>query len=241
MLTKEFSAATDYTTVSPASAPKVWGKELGFVVGQTYTPALNSIVVAGGSKDSANRVPHASLVGSLTFPHSVTLEVSWLPYTPLAGGNIEMWGLGFKWTITDEHLKTIPIDVAIKVKYSGIDLAFPQTINNASTGNVPVDSNVEFQDSVLAAELYMSAAHSSGLLELYGALGLLQAMSRLSVSGAGSPSLSSSGASEMSSSPTSLQIILGANVYPLPFLDIGAELSRSFDRYSMNLKISAQF
>lgn len=234
MLTKEFSAITDYTSVGAASSMPLWGKELGVVVGRTDTWSLSSIVMRSGSPNAIDWVPHGSLFGSLTFPHSVAVEVSWLPYTPFADGSIQLWGIGLKWTITDEYLKNFPLDAAIKIKFSNLDLSFSETINNS-------DATVDFQDSVLGLEFYISAAHSSGLIEVYGAVGYLQAWGLLNVNGPGNPSVAIDGSQSMNSTPSSLQLLLGANLYPVSFLDIGIEVSHEFDRNSLNMKLSALF
>lgn len=241
VLTQEFAAVADHSSVGPASSMRKWGKELGLVGGRTDTPGLNTIALRSGSRSSIDRVPHASLFGALTFPHSLTGELTWLPYTPASGGSIQQWGIGLKWTISDEFLTKAPMDVAFKMKYSSMDVSFPETISNASTGGVPANVDVNFHDSVFGIALFLSQSHSSGICEIYEAIGYLQAFGDLGLSGGGSASIFVSQVQSVSASPYSWQGILGANFYPVSFLDLGLEFSRAFDRNSFNLKLSGQF
>lgn len=216
-LTREFSAAADHSTVSAASAQKLWGKQMGFVVGRTDSPYLNSVVLRSGTR-SVDYLPHAALMGSLSLPNSLTFELTWLPYTPIGGSSIDQTGVALKWTLSDEHLKDIPMDIALKLKYSAIDMS----VSSAS---------MKIQDSVLGVDLFFSQSSPSQLLEVYGAIGYLQ----------GTDAVSLAGLDSVSATLYSWQGIVGVDVYPIRYMVVGAEWTRSFDRNTLNFKLAGRF
>lgn len=242
MITKDFSALTDHTSVSPASSLQTWGLEFGLLAGESNTHNIQSIVYENGFDADVNPLPSARLLGRLTFPHSLTLEVSGLPQISISGLAVSMWSAGLQWTFTDEVWPINWFDAALKIKYAQSALSFSQIINNASTGGNPVAADVRFQDVVYGVELFVSKTFS--IFEPYLSFGYAEGDGDLSVDAGGGATVFSpafTAAQSGRANSENWQGRLGFSVYPFPFFVLGGEYARAFDADSWTAKLSFQF
>jgi hypothetical protein len=187
-INKELSAYTDHTSVSPASALEPWGFEIAAINGGTNTRELSTPFIG-------------RLLGRLTFPHALTLEAGGSPDDSSTGLFVSQWSAALLWTFTDEVWIRQWFDAGLKLKYAH--------------GRV-VNDNVNFDDSIYGAEIFVSK--KLNVLEPYLAAGLVKAKA----------------------DPRSAQARMGVSFYLFPFLDLSAEYARSFDTDSFFFKIAFQ-
>lgn len=242
-IVKEFSANSMYTSVSPASSlGRLFGFELGVLGGLTSTPDINSIVQRTDPSINVSSLPHAALLGALTVPFGLTAEVVALPEVKFSSGSYQQFGAALKWTATDHVLTALPFSLAAKVYYTSTTLSFAQTINNSSTGNVPVDVNVKFNDTVTGMQIFSSA--KLFFIEPYLGLGYASATGKADITGSTSATFFGSSfpanSQSATSSPKSSQIVLGTNLQFLVFV-LGAEYVRAFGTNTYNGKLSLRF
>jgi len=239
-IVRDFSAATDFTSVSPASGLEPWGFEVGVFGGVSNTHDVQSLVDRSGGSADVNMLPKMSLLGRLTFPHAITVEISGLPQLKISGVATAQMGAAVQWTITDELWLNRFVDVAIKLKYSRSQTSFSQIINNSSTGNTPVNSTLELTDSVYGVNVLIS--HGFELVEPYISIGYLLGRGDLSISAASGATVFNFTSSQTArAEPNSWQGAAGLNFYPFPFFVIGAEYARAYDINSIGTKLSLQF
>lgn len=236
-----FSALTRFDSVAPASSLETWGFEIGAVGGLAATPDLQALVDRAGGSADVSELPTMNLIGRMTFPYGLTFEIVGLPPVTISGVTTYQAGAALQWTFTDIWFSRC-VDMALKFQYSLSRAAFHQIIQNASTGNLPVDSNLKLTDSVYGIELIVS--RSFGLFEPYFSAGYLQSSGDLSVSGSSHATVFSSlftTAQSAHAGPGSGEGSLGFDFYPFPFLVFGAEIARSYNVNSFIGKLSLQF
>lgn len=240
-IVKDLSALTDHTAVSPANGLQPFGFEIGVLGGLTKTPDVQEAVDRSGASAKADEWISARLLGRLTLPHSLTIEVAGLPQTSISGVSLSQWGAALQWTLTDETWVSQVIDVALKAKYAHSRLFFSQVIQNTSTGGAAVDSGIDLTDSVYGLNIF--AGRSFGIIEPYVAIGYLHASGELSISSQAGATIfapSFTTGSSATSQADSWQGVIGFDLYPAPFFTVGAEYSRAFDVDSYTAKLSFQ-
>jgi hypothetical protein len=241
MIAKDFSGESNFSTVSPASSLGDLGIEIGLQVGQTNTPDIQSLVAAAGGSADLSRLPHAAIFGALTIPYGLTASLAYFPSRNIEGVNYEQLGAALKWTITDNLLTDLPLDLAIQLKYSNTKLQTSQIIDNASTGNTPVTANISLDDTVYGAEFMVSK--ELFIFEPYLTLGYLRGSGALAVEGQSTATVfapSFTDGQSANAGATSAEMIVGLNAY-IYFVALGAEYVRAFDVNTVNGKLSFQF
>jgi len=239
LIAKELSANFAHTTVSGASSlGKIFGFQVGLMGAYTKTPEIDRFVKRVDSTQTVDRVYNAALIGQLTVPFGLTGEASFFPSVGSDKFKFSNLGLGVKWTITQE-LVELPVDIALKLNYTFTNLSFKQTINNSSTGNVPVESTIDYKNSIFAYGAFVSKSFE--IVEPYIGFCFLSSRADLGVSGTGTIFDSSfTTAQSASSSPSGTLFTLGAEV-SLAFFRLGAEYGSLFGTSRYVGKLAASF
>lgn len=237
-ITREFSGNFAHSTVSGASTlGEIFGFEIALIGTYTKTPEIERFVKRVDSSQSVANLYNAVLSGQLTVPFGLTAEASFFPAIGSDTYKFSNLALGLKWTMTQDLLE-LPLDIALKLNYTSTNLSFKQTINNSSTGNVPVESTLNLKNGILAYGVFVSK--TLAMIEPYIGFCYLSTRADLSVSGAGTifDSSFTSGQSA-SSSPTGTLLTVGADL-TLGFAKIGAEYASVYgtSRYLAKLGVS---
>lgn len=224
----DFSAVFNHTTVSGAgSLGNIFGFELGLVGGLTKTPKIDSLADESGTDQKADTIPHAELIGLLTVPAGITVDVGMLPKVGNDEFKFSSYSLGVKWTPTDILLDW-PLSVAIKGQMTKTDATFKQDIQTVPT-------TFDYKNTITAFTLLVSK--NFVLVEPYVGYSLLSAKGELDVTGStqvfdAAYTTSQSASAKKSSSG----FVLGAELKLLVF-KAGLEYAHLFDtnRYSAKL------
>lgn len=235
---KEFSANFVHTTVSPASSlGSIIGFEVGLVAGLTTTPKIEEISNSVDSSSDISAIPHAGLIGAVSVPGGFTLEVNMIPERELSDVSFEHFSGALKWTITNAI--PLPFDLALRVHGSSSTLSYSDTINNASTSNQDVDTNLSFGTSSFGANL--SASVNALVFEPYAGLGYVSTETEIKTSAATTVDIFTfSNAEAYTAENSGLHIFAGANIN-LFLLKIGFEYGKVMDLTRMSFKLSAYF
>lgn len=220
-ISKDLTATFTHSTVSGASSlGDVFGFEIGLIGGTTKTPEIDKRVKEVDPGASAGQLPNAVLLGQISVPFGFTFEMTYFPAVGSDSFKYSNTGLGIKWTVPDMVLD-LPVDLAAKINYTTTNMSFKQTINNASTGNMPVDSTIESKNNILAYGVFVSK--SFVIVEPYFGITFINGKSDLSVTGTGTifDSAYTSGQSG-SSTTTGTMMTLGVD-FDLAILKLGAE------------------
>ncbi len=243
-LVKEFSANSQYSTVTPASSlGGLWGFEFGITGGLTKAPDTQALVLRNDASTSFKSLYHAGAVARLGLPYGITAEALYLPKITISSVTLKRWGLAAQWTLTDSVLENLPFNLATKLFITKTTLNYSQTINNASTANVPVTANLSFDDTLWG--LQAIASYKILVFEPYLGLGWTSAKGELAVDASGTAtifnqSVFGSAAKSATSKPTSSQILAGLDIR-LAFFSLGAEYERAFAKNSYTGRLSFRF
>ncbi|MBA2405320.1 MAG: hypothetical protein H0V66_11160 [Bdellovibrionales bacterium] len=138
----EFAVNLSHTAVAAPETKGMWGVEVGIVGGKTKSPELAGLVDDAGEDGSDFKsIYHAGLMGRAHI-WNVFLELSILPEREISDITIGNKSFGLGWNAGDTF--DLPLDVAIGANFSNSDIKFKQEINNDSTGNTPVQSEISF-------------------------------------------------------------------------------------------------
>lgn len=242
-LVNEFSANSQYTSVTPASSLGVLGFELGVVGGMTKSPDTEALVAANGGGSGFKNLYHAGGLVRVGAPFGLTGELLYLPKIKVSSVKLGRWGLAAQWTMTDNVLSmikdTVPLNIAIKGYYTKTTLDYSQQITQAG---ITATANVDFGNSLYGLQAITS--YKILVFEPFLGIGYAKAKGQINVD---SPStftvLGNSfgiGAKTASASPSSMQLLAGTDVQ-LAFFSLGAEWERAFGKNSYTGRLSFRF
>ena len=244
-LVKEFSANSMYSTVTPASSlGGLWGFEFGVLAHMTVADDTYALVKRNNPNTSfKNKLYHAGGMLRLGLPYGLTGEAIYLPKLDFNGVKVGRWGIGAQWTITDSILEDFPVNLAVKGFYTKTTLTYSQVVNNASTGNVPVNANIGLDNSMWGLMALLS--YKIFVLEPYVGLGYVKAKGTLNVDAAGNITILNatffgSAAKSAESTPSSAQFQVGTDLR-LAFFTLGAEYARVFQKNSYTARLGFRF
>lgn len=244
-LVKEFSANSAYSTVTPASSlGGLWGFEFGVLAHQVTADDTYALVKRNNaSTNFKNKLYHAGAMLRVGLPYGFTGELIYLPKLDFNGVKVGRWGLGAQWTLTDAVLEDFPLNLAVKGYYTKTTLTYSQTVNNASTGNVPVNATIGLDNSLWG--LMAIASYKFLVLEPYIGYGFVKAKGLLSVDAAGSVTILNqtffgSAAKSAESTPSSGQFQVGTDLR-LAFFTLGAEYMRVFNKNTYTARVGFRF
>lgn len=230
---KEFSSNFSHHSVMGAGTlGTLWGFEFGLVGGLTQSPDSNSIVRRTDSSVDLKNIYHGGLLLGVGAPLGLTAEAVIIPKMTISGGDAEYTSLGLKWTMTDEVLKVIPFNLAVRGTYTTSKFSFKQVISG-------YDATVQNENKVTGVQLL--ASPRLPLFEPYAGIGYLQADDTLSVTGTTGTIFASTftAAQSASSKPYSAQYLVGVNFRAL--VSLGLEYQSSFGTSGYTAKLGFSF
>jgi hypothetical protein len=130
-----------------------------------------------------------------------------------------------------------PLDVAVGAQMSNSKLEFEQVLNNASTGNTDVNTDVKFDSKTTT--LWLGASKTFAIVTPYIKLGVFKSETDVKVSGSGEIFDFSSDQKESVSSSGGFGT-LGVNVNLL-IVRLGLEASRAAEVSRVSGKLSLSF
>ncbi|MCB0361778.1 MAG: hypothetical protein KDD35_03615 [Bdellovibrionales bacterium] len=235
----DFSGNFTHTNVSGAgSLGKLFGFELGLGGGASTTPGINSLVKETDPNASEGALIHGGLLAQVSVPFGLSVEASLIPSTGGDDLKISNTGIGIKWTMTDAVFN-LPFHLALKASATKTTLDFATIVNNASTGNLPVDSKMEFSSSSTALSLI--ASKDLLIFEPYFGLGMVQSSGDLAITGAGNVFDTTLTASQSASAKTSGVTYFVGSELKLIFLKLGVEYSKVIDVTRVTGKLALYF
>lgn len=232
----DLSANFLHTSVSGAGTlGHIFGFEIGVVGGQTNTPHLNEVVQKGDPSSSAKNLPHGEILGVITVPYGLTVELGIVPKVGSEKFKFNSTALAVKWTATDSVLVDLPVSLALKASYTKAGATFMQELP-AFPGN-----STEFKFDNTSTMLAALVSKDLAIFEPYFGIGLVNSKGDLSASGPGTlfdPSYSSSQSASLSRSSTLWMV--GTEI-KLVFAKLGAEYSSVYGANRISGKLSFYF
>jgi hypothetical protein len=138
----EFAVNFSHTSVAAPETNGLWGVEVGLVAGQSGTPELKKAVDQAGEDGSKfKNLYTAGLMARVHFPFDLFVEASALPKRDISNVEIANRTFGVGWNVG--RFASLPQDIALGLNTSNSDIKFDQVINNTSTGNIDVNSNMK--------------------------------------------------------------------------------------------------
>lgn len=235
-IAKELSSNFYYTTVSGASSlGKTFGFEFGVVAGVSKIPDILALVKRNDPNTSLkDDFVHGNILARLTTPfYGLTVEASAIPTINASDAKFSQWGGAVMWTITDVLLTDLPVSLATKAYYKKTNFEYGQTISS-------VPATVSLDNSLYGIQAFVSKKFLD-LVEPYVGVGYTKANADLSISSTNAlASIFASGLTGASSSPSSAQVMAGADLQ-LAFFTVGAEYARTYSRSSYTGRVSFRF
>lgn len=227
----DFSGALFHTSVSPASAlGDVWGFEVGVIVGATKADAIERLSKEVDPEAKTDTLPHAGILGVLTFPYGITGEVNFLPEVKNSDVEFSTGSLAVKWTPT--VIWELPVDLAVKVHAASSKIKWTQPISS-------VDTDVDYKQQV--SGLTFQVSKKLLIFEPYLNLGAMKSKGDLNVNGSGTVFDTTYTTSQSASKTvTGSLMMIGAN-FNFGFIKLGAEFGKAFDANRASLKLSVYF
>ncbi len=234
-VSNEIAVNFSHTAVAAPATDGLWGIEVGLIGGSTASPKMKDLVDDAGEDGSDfKRLPHAGLMARAHFPLEIFAELTFIP--SIEASDLELsnrtfalgWNFGsfFSW----------PLDVAIGAQMSNSKLEFEQVLNNASTGNMDVDTTVKFDSKTTT--LWLGASKTFAIVTPYVKLGVFKSETDVEVSTGEIFDFSSDQKESVSSSGGFGA--LGVNVNLL-IVRLGLEASRAAEVGRVSAKLSLAF
>ena len=238
---KEFAANFVHTSATPpTSLGKVFGIEAAMVVGLTESPGVQSLSKSIDPQSEIKYLPHAWVVGGVSVPYGVSIELNILPELDLQDIKMKHSSVGLKWSVTDQFFKDLPFDLAIRTYYTLSEVSYRQSVTNPSfPATTTVD--VSFKNTMIGGDTLLGV--DLGIAEPYFGVGFVNTKGKLAgVATTATPyslfdDLSSR---EKTSSQDSVRLIGGMQVH-LASINIGLEFSRVFSTNRLSAKMGLQF
>lgn len=237
-VSNEFAINLSHTTVAAPETEGLWGVEVGLVAGQTGSPELSDLIdEAGEDGDDFKKVYHAGIFARAHFPFDLFLELSLLPEREISDITIKNTTYGLGWNAGEFF--NLPLDVAIGANFSDSEITYEQEINNASTGNVPVDADVNFDASTRV--YYVGVSKNFAFFTPYLKVGTASMEADVDVNASGNNgTIFASGNQKESTETSGSYYAVGANLQFL-LLRFGVEASKTIDVGRVSGKLSIAF
>ncbi len=183
---KDFSSLGQFTTVNSAAGHgKLFGFDFGIVGGVGEYEETKKVLknVPGGEEPPFGYAPFGWLSGSVTIPLGLTFEANYLPGIDIKDVEIDSFGIGLKWTLTDVIKLPIPLSIAGKVYYSqfGVDYKGSSSIPTgiAALPLIPANYSGSMSSKMTGLEA-MVGFNKLPIFKPYLSLGFLMAENELS-------------------------------------------------------------
>lgn len=227
----DFSAAFSHTSVSSAaSLGTIFGFEVGLIAGASNSDTIDALSKETDSSADFDRLPHAALLGAVTFPFGITGEINFLPEIKNSDVEFKTGSLAVKWTPTD--IWELPVELAVKLQSAGSEITWVQPISS-------VDTQIVYKQKVTG--LLFQVSKKFLILEPYFSIGPAKAVGKLKVKGTGTIfDTSYTTEQTVEEEVSGLQTQLGGNIN-LGFIKFGAEVGKVLDVNKASLKASLYF
>lgn len=222
----DFSAATTHSSVSDAETlGDIWGFELGMQGGVVEANEIDAIFTREGVTADANYLPHGTILGRLSIPMNITLELGIVPKVGNTDFKFSQTGGAVMWT-PDTFL---PLDLAVKGHISKSDIRFAQQINS-------VDTDVDYSNTVMGVDLI--ASRSFLLVDPYVGVGYVEGDGDMTINGTDTffnfTSETTAGAKK-----SGVEFFIGVELDML--INVGLEYAQRFGESSYSAKFSFGF
>lgn len=234
-VTTEFAANFSHTSVNAPETNGLWGVEVGVIGGATGSPKLKDVVNdAGGDGSDFKTIYHAGLLVRAHFPLDLFAEVTVLPEREISDVTVNASSLSVGWNFGSFF--GLPLDLAVGASTSSHDVEFKQTINNASTGNTPVDSTIALDGSTRV--LWVGVSKTFLFVTPYLKVGSARQESDIRVKGQGSIfNQTFTSAQKADADKTGGYLVTGANLQ-FAFFKLGFEWGQTMGVRRASGKIS---
>lgn len=230
----ELSADFMHTSVSGASAlGHVFGFEIGVVGGVTKTPEINRIVHDSDPSLSVNSLPAAELLGVVTVPAGVTIELGVIPKVGSSDFHFNSLSLAGKWTANE--VVELPLSLAVKGQVTTAQFSSQASIQS---GVSTVDTTYKYKSTITAFTLL--ASKDFAIVEPYAGLGMVSSTGNMDVTGVAAFDPSFTGSQSASVKRSSTQFLAGAEL-KLLVVKLGAEYAHLFGTNRFTGKLSFYF
>lgn len=143
-ISKEFAANFTHTSVGAASANgSVFGLSFGIIGGVTKSPTLDRISKSVDANSDISKIPHGGVFAEVTAPLGFVFETVTVPEVDTSDVAFEHTSMAIRWDIS-ELLTFLPVDLAVRAHISDSYLSYSDTVNNSSTGNVDVNTEIKW-------------------------------------------------------------------------------------------------
>lgn len=171
-ISKDLSGAFAFSTNSGgASLGKIWGVELGLVLGVTEGNNIQRIAEenTGEEQDDLGYLPSGGLVAGVGLPFGIGVEANIIPELEFSDITVSNYSLAVRWEITD-MIPLVgsfsPLKLAIRASYGDANFQFQDETESADF-NI---SNTEFAAiagfNLFVAEPYISLSHLQSSTDL---------------------------------------------------------------------------
>lgn len=229
-IVSEMSSAWVHTSVSPASSlGHLFGFEIGLIAGASKTDTIAEIAKRGDPTAEADTIPHAGILGVVTFPYGISGEINFLPEVKNSDLEFSTGSLGIKWTMTE--IWPLPVDMALKLHSGSSKLKWNQDI-----ATIPTD--VSYEQTV--SGLLFQVSKKFLFVEPYLSLGSVRSKGKLAAPVAGLFDSTYTNGTSAEEEIAGSQFLLGINLN-LGIFRLGLETGKSLGATTASLKASLYF
>jgi hypothetical protein len=181
-VTTEFATNFSHTAVAAPETDGAWGVEVGIVGGATGSPRLKKVInEAGGEGKDFKTLYHAGVMARAHFPLDLFAELNILPEKEISDVTVSNKSFGLGWNAGGFF--GLPVDLAVGANISSSNMEFDTVIDNASTGNIPVDSKIKLDSKTRV--LYVAVSKTFWFVTPYVKVGTAHQDSDIKVKGTG--------------------------------------------------------
>lgn len=232
----EFAANFSHTAVAAPETEGIWGVEVGLIAGITKSPKFSDVVdQAGGTGSDFKNIYTAGLMARAHFPYNLFVEATALPSRDISDVTVKNGTLGLGWNAGASF--GLPLDLAVGVDVSNSTVQFDQVINNTSTGNTDVNSQINLKSKTRV--LWVGISKKFLFLTPYAKVGAYRSESDVTVDATTGTIFGFSNSQSESVSTTGSYAAVGANLQFFLFrLGIEGSTSASVQRVAAKLSLA---
>ncbi len=217
----------------------VWGFEVGLVGGTTKSEHLEKVINNnGGDGKDFKSLPHGGLMARAHFPFEIFVEATMIPTIKASDAEIQSGTFGLGWNAGGFF--ELPVDVAVGFNASSSEFSYDQVINNTSTGNTDVNSEISFKNKTSSLWIGVSKTFL-GMLTPYAKFGTFSTESDIDVKAAGGGTIFAFSSAQKETVDSSGGYLAAGLNFQLALFKIGAEYAKTNDVSSMTGKLSLDF
>ena len=235
----EFAVNFSHTAVAAPETDGLWGVEVGVIGGATGSPKLKKVVDAtGGDGKDFKSLYHAGLMARVHMPFDIFAEASLLPERKISEVEVKARSFALGWNAG--AFFGLPLDLAVGANISSSDITFEQTINNSSTSNTNVDSEISLDSKTRV--LWVGASKTFLFVTPYVKVGNAHTESKVKVdtNGGGGTIFAFTNKQKEDVSTNGGFLVAGLNLQ-LAFFKLGFEIGQTNTVRRASGKISLDF